>query len=95
MEIFPESTQCPLLQGGVSSNPVVIDVTGTMTMTYAPNNYYPPVTSYPGYYNPYTYNSYSALDYIGAIKANQKSFNYDPSEWGYWANLYLNGPYYW
>jgi hypothetical protein len=42
--------------GGISSNPVVIDVTGTMTMTYAPtSNYNPPMSNYPGYNNPYIY----------------------------------------
>jgi hypothetical protein len=66
--------------GGVSSNPVVIDVTGTLTMTYNPSNspignYYPSTLNYPGYYQPYSYSGpQAALDLADANKAYMKSF---------------------
>lgn len=81
--------------GGVSSNPVVIDVTGTVTMTYSPaNNYYPPMSSYPGYYNPYAYNGpQAALDLADANKAYQKMYgNYYSGDWYYGIYSWLNAP---
>jgi len=62
--------------GGTPSNPVVIDVTGTLTMTYTPTqSYYPPTGSYPVYYNPYSNyaNPQAELDLAAANKAYQKA----------------------
>ena len=87
--------------GGVASNPVVIDVSGTVTMTYTPTgNYYPPLTGnpddylggyYPGNYVPrISYGPQAALDNAAANKEYQKKFGS-----GY--NYYNNGdnPYAW
>ncbi len=81
--------------GGISSNPVVIDVTGTATMTYAPtNNYFPPASNYPGYYYPGIYNSpQAALDLADANKAYQNMYrNYYANGWYYDAYSWLNAP---
>jgi hypothetical protein len=85
--------------GGITSNPVVIDVTGTMTMTYAPtNSYYPPISSYPSYYspiNPISYNDpQAALELADLNKAYQKAYGnyYDNSAWYYYAYSWLNAP---
>jgi hypothetical protein len=77
--------------GGLSSNPVVIDVTGTVTMTYVPtNNYNPPMSNYPGYNNPYTYTGpQAALDLADANQANQKLYSGD---WNYGIYSWLNTP---
>jgi hypothetical protein len=77
--------------GGISSNPVVIDVTGTVTMTYTPtSNYYPPTINYPGSYSPYYYsNPQSALDLADANKANQKAYS---DYWNYGISPVLNAP---
>ena len=46
------------------------------------------------YYNPYSYNyPQSALDLADIARANQMLYNYDSSDWEYWANLWLNAPY--
>ena len=47
-------------------------------------------------YNPYSYNNdpQAALDLMDVARANEKLYNYDSSDWEYWANLYLNAPYY-
>ncbi len=83
--------------GGISSNPVVIDVTGTVTMTYNPatnptSNYYPPTLNYPGYYEPYSINGpQAALDLADANKAYQKMFgNYYNGDWYYGVYAWLN-----
>jgi len=71
--------------GGVASNSVIIDVSGTVTMTYTPTaNYYPPLTSnpidylggyYPGNYVPrVSYGPQAALDNAAANKEYQKMF---------------------
>ncbi len=60
--------------GGASSNPVVIDVAGTMTMTYTPMGYYTSGTT--GYSNPQ-----AALDLADAAKANQKLNSTGTYEW--------------
>jgi hypothetical protein len=88
--------------GGISSNPVVIDVTGTVTMTYNPisnyyppaSNYYPPTSNYPGYYEPYSYNGpQAALDLADANKAYQKLYgNYYQGDWNYGIYPWLNSP---
>lgn len=81
--------------GGHSSNPVVIDVTGTVTMTYNPtSNYYPPISNYPGYYEPYSYNGpQAALDLAVANKAYQKLYgNYYDGDWRYGIYAWLNAP---
>jgi hypothetical protein len=47
-----------------------------------------------GYYNPYPYNDpQAAFDHAGTARANQMLYNYDSSDWEYWANLWLNAPY--
>jgi len=72
------------IAGGVESNPVVIDVSGIVTMTYTPTgNYYPPMTNsqvdylggyYPGNYVPrVSYGPQAALDNAAANKEYQKS----------------------
>jgi len=94
--------------GGITSNPVVIDVTGTVSMTYNPvNNYFPPtsnynpqtigyysppISNYPGYYEPYSYNGpQAALDLADANKAYQKLFgNYYNGDWNYGIYSWLN-----
>lgn len=85
--------------GGITSNPVVIDVAGTMTMTYAPtNNYYPPISSYPSYYNPINPISYNnpqaALELADLNKEYQKAYgNYNNNNaWYYYAYSWLNAP---
>jgi hypothetical protein len=81
--------------GGTPSNQVVVDVAGTTTMTYAPtNNYYPPVSNYPGYVNPYSSNDpQAALDIADATKAYQKLYgNYYNDGWYYDINQWLNAP---
>jgi len=92
--------------GGVASNPVVIDVSGTVAMIYNPtSNYYPPETnnsvksleSYPGYNVPFDSNApQAALDNVAANKANQKMFsNYDssnPYAWDYGTYQWMNSP---
>jgi hypothetical protein len=46
------------------------------------------------YYNPYAYNDpQAALDLADIARANQMLYNYDSSDWYYWANLWLNAPY--
>ncbi|MGA9099875.1 MAG: hypothetical protein WB392_13195 [Methanotrichaceae archaeon] len=71
--------------GGVTSNPIVIDVAGTVSMTYNPtgptSNYYPPtgnynplIGNYPGYYAPY-YDPQSALDLADLNKAYQRLYS--------------------
>ena len=47
-------------------------------------------------YNPYSYNNdpQAALDLMDVARANQRLYNYDSNDWEYWANLYLNAPYY-
>ena len=94
------------IAGGVASNPVIIDVSGTVTMTYNPtSNYYPPETnnpvksleSYPGYNVPFDGNApQAALDNAAANKANQKMFgNYDinnPYAWDYGSYQWMNSP---
>jgi hypothetical protein len=46
------------------------------------------------YYNPYTYNDpQAALDLADIAGSNQKLYDYDSSDWNYWANLWLNAPY--
>jgi hypothetical protein len=73
------------IAGGVASNPVVIDVSGTVTMTYTPTgNYYPPLINnpvdylggyYPGNYVPrVSYGPQAALDNAAANKEYQKKF---------------------
>ena len=76
-------------------------------MTYNPvNNYYPstsiynqqttgyylPISSYPGYYEPYSYNGpQAALDLADANKAYQKLFgNYYNGDWNYGIYAWLN-----
>ena len=87
-----------LVIGNVTSNPVVIDVAGTLTMTYNPtgqtSNYYPPISNYPGYYEPYYYNGpQAALDLADANKAYQKMFgNYYNGNWYYGTYNWLNSP---
>jgi hypothetical protein len=81
--------------GGATSNPVVIEVAGTMTMTYNPTgNYYPPISNYPGYYNPYYYpGPQAALDLANANKAYQKMYgNYYNGDWYYGIYAWLNAP---
>jgi len=93
------------IAGGVASNPVVIDVSGTVTMIYNPTSNYPPTTtnpvksleSYPGYNVPFDSNApQAALDNAAANKANQKMFsNYDinnPYAWNYGAYQWMNSP---
>ena len=48
------------------------------------------------YYNPYSYNNdpQAALDLMDIERANQRQYSYDSNDWEYWANLYLNAPYY-
>jgi len=77
--------------GGISSNPVVIDVTGTVTMTYTPtSNYYPPTINYPGSYSPYYYTGpQAALDLADVNKANQKAYS---DYWNYGISPVLNAP---
>jgi hypothetical protein len=50
---------------------------------------------YGEYYNPYSYSNdpQYALDLLDIARANQMLYNYDSSEWTYWANLWLNAPY--
>jgi hypothetical protein len=51
--------------------------------------------SYSEYYNPYAYSDpQAALDLVDIARANQILYNYDSSDWEYWANLWLNAPYY-
>jgi hypothetical protein len=98
----PERHTLYFVVGGVSSNPVVIDVTGTVTMTYNPisnyyppaSNYYPPTSNYPGYYEPYSYNGpQAALDLANANKAYQKLYgNYFNGNWNYGLYSWLNTP---
>ena len=92
--------------GGSTSNPVIIDVSGTVTISYNPTaNYYPPSTnnpakslgSYSGYDVPFDSNApQAALDYKAANRANQKVFdNYNsgnPFAWDYGTNQWLNSP---
>jgi hypothetical protein len=40
------------------------------------------------------HNPQAALDLMDIARANQLLYNYDSSDWEYWANLYLNAPYY-
>lgn len=80
--------------GGIASNPVVIDVTGTTTQTYTPPTNYYPLTSnymldyygnYPRYYNPQ-----AALDFLDAAKYYNGVY---PGSWRYGAYSWLNAPY--
>lgn len=76
--------------GGVTSNTVVIDVAGTITMTYNPaGSYYPPTSNYPGYYK----DPQSALDLADANKAYQKWLinNYYRPGVGYNGSDWLGG----
>jgi hypothetical protein len=83
--------------GGAASNPVVIDVAGTMTMSYNPAGNYNPQTSnypgyYPGYYVPYN-DPQAALDLADLNKAYQKMYgNYYNGEWHYGIYSWLNAP---
>jgi hypothetical protein len=91
---------------GVASNIVVIDVSGTVTMTYDPaSEYYPPkiynsvksLENYPGYNVRFDSNApQGALDNAALNKVNQKMFsNYDinnPYAWDYGAYQWINSP---
>jgi hypothetical protein len=83
--------------GGVASNSVIIDVSGTVTMTYSPltNNPVKSLVSYPGYNVPLDSNApQAALDNVAANKANQKMFgnsNSDnPFAWDYGTYQWMN-----
>jgi len=92
------------IAGGAASNTVVIDVSGTVTITYTPTaNYYPPLTnnpvksleSNPGYNVPFDSNApQAALDNVAANKVNQKMFgnynNGNPFAWDYGTYQWLN-----
>ena len=50
---------------------------------------------YNGEYNSYPYNDpQAALDLMDIARDNQMLYNYDSNDWEYWANLWLNAPYY-
>jgi len=83
--------------GGVASNPVIIDVSGTVTMTYPPltNNPVKSLVSYPGYNVPFDSNApQAALDNAAANKANQKMFGNsnsgNPFAWDYGTYQWMN-----
>jgi hypothetical protein len=85
--------------GGVTSNSVIIDVSGTLTMTYPPsaNNPVKSLVSYPGYNVPFDSNApQAALDNVAANKANQKQFgntnNGNPFAWDYGTYQWMNSP---
>ncbi len=102
----PGRHKLSFITGEVASNTVVIDVSGTVTMTYTPtSNYYPPLInnpvkslgSYPGYNVPFDSNSpQAALDTVAANKANQKMLgSYDsnnPYAWDYGTYQWMNSP---
>jgi hypothetical protein len=73
--------------GGMTSNPVVIDVAGTMTMTYNPAlNYTPTVSAYSN-------NPQAALDIADANKAAyQQLYGNNENFWRYYAYSWLNAP---
>lgn len=91
---------------GHASNPVVIDVSGTVAITYTPAaDSHPPSTknpaksleSYPGYNVPFDSNApQAALDNMAANRVNQKMFgNYNsgnPFAWEYGTYQWLNSP---
>jgi hypothetical protein len=80
--------------GGMTSNPVVIDVAGTMTVTYNPYN---PTLNYAPAVNTYG-NPQAALDIADAAKAYQQFYNqqlYNNDYYGVWhygAYAWLNAP---
>ena len=75
----------------MSSNAVVIDVTGVYT---PPNNNLPtPVTYYSAYNNPYAYNPQAALDLADIAQANQKLYGNDLNNWNFGTYSWLNAPY--
>lgn len=77
--------------GNVSSNAVVIDVTGVYT---PPNNNLPtPITYYSAYNNPYAYNPQAALDLADIARANQKLYGNDLNNWNFGTYSWLNAPY--
>jgi hypothetical protein len=85
--------------GGVTSNSVIIDVSGTVTVTYPPlaNNPAKSLGSYPGYNVPFDSNApQAALDNVAANKANQKQFgntyNGNPFAWDYGTYQWMNSP---
>ncbi len=85
--------------GGVTSNSVIIDVSGTVTTTYPPstNNPAKSLLSYPGYNVPFDSNApQGALDNVAASKANQKLFGNtnsgNPFAWDYGTYQWMNSP---
>lgn len=81
------------VSGNMSSNPVVIDVTGMYT---PPSNYLPNPTTYPSpatynsaYSSPYFYNNpQAALDLADIARANEKLYSdYYSSSAYYWLNI--------
>ena len=85
--------------GGVESNSVIVDVSGTVTKTYPPmtNSPVKSLGSYSGYDIPFDSNApQAALDYKAANKENQKMFdNYNsgnPFAWDYGTYQWLNSP---
>lgn len=82
--------------GGAASNPVVIDVAGTMTMTYNPTANNPtisnPIVNYSPAINSYS-NPQAALDIADANKAYQKMYGSDYENfWRYYVYSWLNAP---
>jgi len=83
--------------GGVASNSVIIDVSGTVTMTYpsSTNNPVKSLVSYPGYSVPFDSNApQAALDNVAANKADQKMFGNtnsgNPFAWDYGIYQWMN-----
>ena len=83
--------------GGVASNSVIIDASGTVTMTYpsSTNNPVKSLVSYPGYSAPFDSNApQAALDNVAANKANQKMFGNsnsgNPFAWDYGTYQWMN-----
>ncbi len=83
--------------GGVASNSVIIDVSGTVTMTYptSTNNPVKSLVNYPGYNVPFDSNApQAALDNAAANKANQKLFGNsnsgNPFAWDYGTYQWMN-----
>lgn len=77
--------------GNMSSNAVVIDVTGIYTPTN--NNLPTPITYYSAYSNPYAYNPQAALDLADVARSNQRSYGNDVSNWYFGTYAWLNAPY--
>jgi hypothetical protein len=87
------TTSLPIVNGQGYYNPYAFNNTQTTIDRIDAAKAYQNL--YGEYYNPYSYNNdpQSALDLADLARANQMQYNYDSSDWNYWANLWLNAPY--